>query len=158
VVYFINFAHFEGPYGWGSLHFFVPLRVIGAITGEAFDYDVVMAGIEPGVSGTFISLVFYDFGAFGPILAALFGAAATFVHRRALHYPERWLPLNTYLCFAVLMMGVDNPLVGGLGQFATWSFLAYVPLHYVVTMLSERSGQAPRSVAVDNPVRWSQAQ
>jgi hypothetical protein len=156
VVYFINFAHFEGPHGWGSLHFFVPLRVISALSGETFDYDAVMAGVEPGVSGTFVSLVFYDFGALGPVLAALFGAAATLVHRRAQRFPERWLPLNTYLCFAILTMGVDNPLVGGLGQFATWAYLAYVPMHYIVTLLGERSRQAPRSSA-ENTARWLQA-
>jgi hypothetical protein len=139
IVYFINFQHFEDVFGWGRLHLYMPMRIVSALLGEDVTYDPALYGMEPGVSPTAISLVQYDFGAAGPLMAMLFGMAATVVHRRAIAYPERWLPLNAYLCFASLTLMIDNELLGGSGGFAVWTFGLYVPLHYGVTLLSQRT-------------------
>jgi hypothetical protein len=58
------------------------------------------------------------------------------VHRRAITYPERWLPLNGYICFGCLTMGIDNQLVTALGAYAIWTFAGFIPIHYLLSLLS----------------------
>jgi hypothetical protein len=145
VVYFVNFEGFDGVLGYGRFHLYLPTRLLSVALGEDFNYDPTLYGMVPGVSATAFSLVYYDFGALGPLLAGAFGAVATLVHKRALRYPERWLPLNAYLVFASLAMTVDNQLVGSLGAYAIWTFIAYVPLHALMTGLSQRASQAVAS-------------
>lgn len=135
IVYFVNFESFDGVLGWGRVHLYLPTRVFSSLIQEDLNYDPTLYGMQQGISGTAISLIYYDFGALGPILAAVFGALATMVHQKALSYPERWLPLHTYLGFACLLMPVDNQLVGALGYFATWAFILYIPFHYILGVL-----------------------
>jgi hypothetical protein len=150
IVYFVNFEGFDNELGLGRLHFYLPTRLLSAALGEDLTYDPTLHGMVSGVSSTAFSTVLYDFGAFGPLMAGAFGALATWVHKKALRYPERWLPLNAYIVFACLTMTVDNQLVGSLGQYAVWTFIGYVPLHAMMTLLSHRpaqtiaSGDVPR--------------
>jgi hypothetical protein len=136
-VYFVNYDGFEGVYGWGGVHFNVPVRVLSAITGIDLIYDPARYGMQAGFSSTVMSLIYYDFGAMGPVVAALFGYLVTIVHRKAIEMPARWLPLHSYLCFACLTAQIDNQLTGGLGVFASWSFLLYAALHYFLSLLSD---------------------
>jgi hypothetical protein len=139
LVYFVNFDQFQDVLGWGRLHLYLPTRTLSALVGEDLSYDPGLYGMELGVSPTAISLVYYDFGGAGPLFAILFGMAVTVVHRKAIRIPERWLPLNAYLCFACLTIMIDNQLIGALGAFAIWTFIAYIPLHYVMSLLSLHS-------------------
>jgi hypothetical protein len=140
LVYFQNFEQFQDVPGWGRLHLYLPMRTLSAIVGENVSYDPVLYGMEPGVFSTVISYIQYDFGPAGPLVALLFGVSVTFVHNRAIRSPERWLPLYSYLALACATMLVDNQLVGSLGAFATWSVLAWVPLHSFLSMLSRGAG------------------
>lgn len=137
VAYFVSFDQFEDVIGWGRIHFIMPVRAFSALLGEDFGFDPGLFGMEVGVSSTAITLVYYDFGPAGPLFAALFGLLVTVIYRKTIWFPERWLPLHAYLCFACLMMMIDNILVGGLGMFAVASFAAYVPFHYLLSILAQ---------------------
>lgn len=151
LVYFDNYQHFEGVFGWGRMHFFMAFRLLSGLTGEDLTYDATLYGHESGVSGTAFSTIYYDFGAFGPMAAAAFGYVATIIQRKTIVFPERWLPLYVYLCFSCLMMMLDNQLIGSLGAFAIWTFIFYVPLHYLVTFLrNEDSVEATRPTAAQD--------
>jgi hypothetical protein len=157
LAYFVNYSQFDGTAGWGRYHLNMPLRALSAILGEDLTYDPSLYGIQLGMSGTAFTAVLCDFGAAGPFFAGLFGFAATAVHRRAIRFPERWLPLHAYLCFGCLTMLIDNQLVGGLGAFATCSFIAYVPLNYFMTVLSrEAEGLALGTAAPNVPTSSSE--
>jgi hypothetical protein len=142
LAYFGNYEQFEGTIGWGRIHFNVPLRVLQAISGADFSYDASFYGMESGISGTAITQAAYDFGAAGPLLAGLFGILVTVLHRKAIVLPERWLPLHGYVCFSCLTLLVDNMLIGGLGSFATWSFLGYALLHYLLTLVAREQEES----------------
>ncbi len=136
IVYFINFENFQGVFGWGRLHLPLPVRALSAVLQEDFNYDPTLYGYELGVSPTAISGIYYDFGMLGPLMAGAFGAFATWIHRLAIRHPERWLPISAYLCLGCLAMMVDNQLVGGLGGFAVWTFVAYGALNALLSILS----------------------
>lgn len=137
LVYYENYVHSEGVYGWGRIHFFMVFRFLSGLVGEDLNYDPSLYGAQSGVSSTAFSTIYYDFGAFGPLAAVAFGYVATIIQRKTIMFPERWLPLYAYLCFSCLMMMLDNQLIGSLGAFAIWSFSLYIPLHYLITLLLE---------------------
>ncbi|MBN9088890.1 MAG: hypothetical protein J0J01_18445 [Reyranella sp.] len=140
VVYFANFAHFdELEFGDGYIHFSLPLRVIAYITGQQIFYSPFVHGMEEGMYSASLSNIYYDFGLLGVPLAFAFGYAQTVLHRKAVHLPERWLPLHILMCFANFMTFIDNPLTGGLGAFAVWGTLLYVIIHFIVATLSRES-------------------
>lgn len=143
LVYFDNYQHFEGVFGWGRMHFFMVFRLLSGLAGADLTYDATLYGHESGISGTAFSTIYYDFGALGPLAAVAFGYVATIVQRKSIMFPERWLPLYVYLCFSCVMMMLDNQLIGSLGAFAIWSFTLYVPLHYLITFLGH--GESPEA-------------
>lgn len=145
-VYFVNLELFQGSHGWGGIHFYIPSRVLSVITGLDLIYDPGSQGMLLGLSSTAMTLIYYDFGPLGPLMAGLFGYLVTTIHRKAVEMPARWLPLHSYLCFACLMSQIDNQLVGGLGVFAIWTFIGYVPLHYAFTVLSQNPMVEPVSL------------
>lgn len=146
LVYYDNYLNFEGVYGWGRMHFFMVFRLLSGLTGEDLNYDATLYGSLSGISTTAFSSIYYDFGPAGPLTAFAFGYAGTSVQRKSIMFPERWLPLYVYLCFACLMMLLDNQLMGSLGAFAIWTFSLYVPLHYLVTTLA-RHGDVPEAAS-----------
>lgn len=148
LVFYDNYLHFDGTFGWGRLHFFMLVRILSGLVGEDLSYDPTLYGLEGGISGTSFSTIYYDFGAVGPLAAAAFGYAATLVQRKAIMFPERWLLLYVYLCFTCLMMMLDNQLIGSLGAFAIWTFGLYVPFHFLITFLSgHRDGGEPEPLS-----------
>jgi hypothetical protein len=146
LVYCANFEQFDGTLGYGQFHFFIPLRVLGAIIGEPYSYDPSWHGMESGLTATAFSGIQYDFGGLGPAVAGLFGAAVALIHHKVLEYPERWLPLYAYLSLAVFAIPIHTELLSAYGAFATWSFLLYIPLHYVIGMLLGEEDARPRAM------------
>ncbi len=150
LAYCASFDNAQGVFGMGRIHLIIPTRLLSGLLGEDWTYDPGLYGMETGLSSTTVSLIYYDFGFAGPLLAALFGWLVSWVHRRAILYPERWLPIHAYLCLNCLTVMIDNQLVGGLGTFAVWTFAAYVPLHWLVTSLMRHS-DAPQNVVTGQP-------
>lgn len=140
-----SFDNAQGVFGWGRIHFIIPTRLLSGLLGEDWGYDPGLYGMETGLSSTTVALIYYDFGFAGPAIAVLFGYLVSWVHRRAILHPERWLPIHAYLSLNCLTVMIDNQLVGGLGTFAVWAFIAYVPLHWLVTSLM-RSSNSPETV------------
>ncbi len=150
IVYFANFEGFdeiEGVLGWGRFHLSMIMRFVGLLIGEDLSYNPYNYGMQPGMFSTSLSPLYYDFGALGPFVAALFGFAATRVQAFAIRLPERWLPLHSLLCFACAMTLVDNPLIGGLGAFAIWGSLLYAGLHGAIAALSRNTFFTPTNRA-----------
>jgi hypothetical protein len=150
LVYFVNYEQFDGVAGWGNIHLNLPLRGVGALVGYEL-YDGSLHGAEEGIFATALSTLCYEFAGFGPLAAGVFGFAVTWVQGKAIHRPERWLPLHCYLIYTCASMLLSDELVGGIGQFVIWTFIAYIPLHYGLSLLQARDvrkeeGQAPVSL------------
>lgn len=146
LAYSAGFDNAQGVFGWGRIHFIIPTRLLSGLLGEDWGYDPGLYGMETGLASTTVALIYYDFGMAGPAMAVLFGYLVSWVHRKAILHPERWLPIHAYLCLNCLTVMIDNQLVGGLGTFAVWTFIAYVPMHWIVTSLM-RSSDSPESVS-----------
>lgn len=152
LVFFINFERFDGTAAWGGLHLFLPARAIAAVSGYDLVYDAYLHGAEEGIFSSALSGLYYEFGGFGPLFAALFGLIVTLIHGRTIRHPERWLPLNAYLCYACGNALIDDALVGGLGQFAIIAFTAYVPLHYLIEIISGSSSKMSAIASLHVPM------
>lgn len=143
LVYCFNFDGFLGEHGWGRAHLNVFTRVLTTVTGENYNYDAAFQGLQEGLFGTAFSAIYYDFGPAGPLASGAFGFAATWVHRETIRHPDRWLPLHALLCFACCTMLIESALLGGVGAFAIWSFLAYALVHFFVSVLSRKADAQP---------------
>ena len=154
LAYCASFDQSVGVFGMGRIHFIMPTRLLSGLLGEDWTYDPGLYGMETGLSSTTVSLIYYDFGLAGPAIAVVFGYVVSWVHRKAILYPERWLPLHAYLCLNCLTVMIDNQLVGGMGTFAIWAFIAYVPLHWSVTSLMRGTDSplANRAGDIDAPL------
>lgn len=151
LVFFNNFSNLvDNTYGWGRYHLSLPVRFVGLLVGEDLTYNPFLYGMNEGMFSTALSSIYYDFGPVGPLLAGLFGFAATRLQVLTIRYPELWLPLHSLVCLACAMLLIENPLLGGMGAFAIWGFLFYIPLHALILVLSRRSfASADEHVATD---------
>jgi hypothetical protein len=148
LVYYANFQNIgELERGWGRMHFFIPWRVVGALSGNDLSYSPDANGMLGGFFGTEITYLYYDFGALGPLAVALFGYGATLVHAATIRLPERWLPLYAMLVICISMFLIDNQLVGGLGTFAIWGCVLYAGLHFLISKLSRQTDFVARETS-----------
>lgn len=148
LIFMDNFASFSGNFGWGQLHFGVPLRALSAVFDVGDSYDPVSEGLKEGLFSTVFSTIYYDFGWFGPVVAFAFGYASTRLQAMAIREPHCWLLLYAVVVFACAFAFVENQFLSGFFAFAAWSFLLYGAIASLWSRLSWERAHSREQITV----------
>jgi hypothetical protein len=125
-VFLQNFRAFSGEHTLGSINFGIIEKVYYDLAGERAPDVLAEIGGLSGLSGTFFTSVYYDFGWFlGPPFMFALGAIFEKVYQLTFVRPWQWAPLYILFGTACLLMMFDNALIGGVAFLAVVSLAFY---------------------------------
>jgi hypothetical protein len=126
-VFLVNVRNFSGVHTLGLLNFGIFAKVYFNLIGQEMpEYVSQVGGGLAGVSGTFFTSIYYDFGwFFGPPFMFALGVIFEKVYQLTFVRPWQWAPLYTLFGTACVLMMFDNALLGGVALLAVVSLTFY---------------------------------
>jgi hypothetical protein len=121
-----NYRDFSGDHTFGLLNFGIFAKAYYNLRGLEMPDMLAETGGLSGLSGTFFTTIYYDFGwIFGPAFVLGLGAIFEKVYQLALIRPWQWAPLYTLFGTTCLLLMFDNMLLGGVAIIAVVSLTFY---------------------------------
>ena len=112
------FDSYRSPHLLGAQFLWVPLKLLGVITGESLETDLdTLIGVRPYIYTTLVGPMFMDFGWLAPLFALFLFICLAYPFRRLVAGDWRWLPAALQVAVIIIIAPVVSLFDSASGAF-----------------------------------------